>query len=79
MFSCNKNTMNSRLAFIFASALVLSFLSGGLPAMQTEMVTNGQVNETSEESQTPNMDMTSMNLSTAATIPSLSTPGEKDF
>lgn len=47
--------------------------------MQTEMVTYGQVNETSEESQTPNMDMTSMNLSTAATIPSLSTPGEKDF
>jgi plastocyanin len=79
MFSCNKNTMNSRFAFIFASALVISFLTGGLPVMQTEMVTYGQVNETSEESQTPNMDMTSMNLSTAATIPSLSTPGEKDF
>lgn len=60
--------MNSRLALFFISALVLSFLIGGLPVLPNEMVTYGQ-----------EMNMTNMNLSAAATIPSLSTPGEKEF
>ena len=60
--------MNSRLALFFISALVLSFLIGGLPVLPNEMVTYGQ-----------EMNMTNMNLSSAATIPSLSTPGEKEF
>lgn len=79
MFSCMKDTMNSRLALVFVSALVLSFLIGGLPLMPTSMVTYGQENETSDENQTQGMNMTNMNLSSAATIPSLSTPGEKNF
>ena len=60
--------MNSRLALFFISALVLSFLIGGLPVLPNEMVTYGQ-----------EINMTNMNLSAAATIPSLSTPGEKEF
>ena len=60
--------MNSRLALFFISALVLSFLIGGLPILPSEMVTYGQ-----------EMNLTNMNLSAAATIPSLSTPGEKQF
>jgi plastocyanin len=68
MFSCKKYTMNSRLALFFISALVLSFLIGGLPVLPNEMVTYGQ-----------EINMTNMNLSAAATIPSLSTPGEKEF
>ena len=60
--------MNSRLALFFISALVLSFLIGGLPVLPSEMVTYGQ-----------EMNLTNMNLSAAATIPSLSTPGEKQF
>ena len=79
MFSGMKDTMNSRLALVFVPALVLSFLIGGLPVLPTSMVTYGQENETSDENQTHNMNMTDMNLSTAATIPSLSTPGEKNF
>ena len=79
MFSCKKDTMNSRLALFFVSALVLSFLIGGLHVLPSEMVTYGQENETSEENQAQSMNMTSMNLSAAATIPSLSTPGEKEF
>ena len=71
--------MNSRLALFFVSALVLSFLIGGLPVLPSEMITYGQENETSEENQTQSMNMTKMNLSEAATIPSLSTPGEKEF
>jgi nitrous oxide reductase len=78
-----KDTMNSRLALVFVSALVLSFLIGGLPLMPTSMVTYGQENETSDENQTQDMtqgmNMTNMNLSSAATIPSLSTQGEKNF
>jgi len=74
-----KDTMNSRLALVFVSALVISFVIGGLPVMPTSMVTYGQENETSDENQTQNMNMTNMNLSSAATIPSLSTPGEKNF
>ena len=79
MFSCMKDTMNSRLALVFVSALVLSFVIGGLPVMPTSMVTYGQENETSDENQAQNMNMTNMNLSSSATIPSLSTPGEKNF
>ena len=79
MFSCMKDTMNSRLALVFVSALALSFVMGGLPVMPTSMVTYGQENETSDENQTQNMNMTNMNLSSSATIPSLSTPGEKNF
>ena len=79
MFSCKKDTMNSRLALFFVSALVLSFLIGGLHVLPSEMVAYGQENETSEENQAQSMNMTSMNLSAAATIPSLSTPGEKEF
>ena len=60
--------MNSRLALFFISALALSFLIGGLPVLANEMVTYGQ-----------EMNMMNMNLSAAATIPSLSTPGEKEF
>ena len=60
--------MDSRLALFFISALVLSFLIGGLPILPSEMVTYGQ-----------EMNMTNMNLSAAATIPSLSTPGENQF
>jgi plastocyanin len=71
--------MNSRLALVFVSALVISFVIGGLPVMPTSMVTYGQENETSDENQTQNMNMTNMNLSSSATIPSLSTPGEKNF
>jgi plastocyanin len=74
-----KDTMNSRLALIFVSALVLSFLIGGLPVLPTSMVTYGLENETSDENQAQNMNMTNMNLSSSATIPSLSTPGEKNF
>ena len=79
MFSCKKDTMNSRLALVFVSALVLSFLIGGLPVLPSSMVTYGQENENSDENETQNMNMTNMNLSAAATIPSLSTPGEKNF
>jgi nitrous oxide reductase len=79
MFSCKKDTMNSRLALFFISALLLSFLMGGLPVLANEMVTYGQENETAEENQPQSMNMTNMNLSAAATIPSLSTPGEKNF
>ena len=79
MFSCMKDTMNSRLALVFVSALVLSFVIGGLPVMPTSMVTYGQENETSDENQAQNMNMTNMNLSSSATIPSLSIPGEKNF
>ena len=79
MFSCMKDTMNSRLALVFVSALVLSFVIGGLPVMPTSKVTYGQENETSDENQAQNMNMTNMNLSSSATIPSLSTPGEKNF
>jgi len=68
MFSCKKYTINSRLALFFISALVLSFLIGGLPVLANEMVTYGQ-----------EMNMMNMNLSAPATIPSLSTPGEKEF
>ena len=71
--------MNSRLALIFVPALVVSFLIGGLPVMSASMVTYGQENETSDENQPQSMNMTNMNLSAAATIPSLSTPGEKNF
>ena len=71
--------MNSRLALFFISALVLSFLIGGLHVLPNEMVTYGQENETSEENQGQSMNMTNMNLSAVATIPSLSTPGEKNF
>jgi plastocyanin len=74
-----KDTMNSRLALVFVSALVISFVIGGLPVMPTSMVTYGQENETSDENQAQNMNMTNMNLSSSATIPSLSTPGEKNF
>jgi len=79
MFLCKKDTMNSRLALIFVPALVVSFLIGGLPVMSASMVTYGQENETSDENQPQSMNMTNMNLSAAATIPSLSTPGEKNF
>ena len=71
--------MNSRLALFFISALVLSFLIGGLPVLPNEMVTYGQENETAEENQPQSMNMTNMNLSAAATVPSLSTPREKNF
>lgn len=71
--------MNSRLALFFISALVLSFLIGRLPVLPNEMVTYGQANEASVENQAQSMNMTNMNLSSAATIPSLSTPGEKEF
>ena len=79
MFLCKKDTMNSRLALIFVPALIVSFLIGGLPVMSASMVTYGQENETSDENQPQSMNMTNMNLSAAATIPSLSTPGEKNF
>ena len=71
--------MNSRLALVFVPALALSFLIGGHPLLPTSMVTYGQEDETSGKNQTQNMNMTNMNLSAAATIPSLSTPGEKNF
>ena len=71
--------MNSRLALVFVSALVLSFMIGGLPVLPTSMVTHGQEDETSDENQTQSMNMTNMNLSSSATIPSLSTPAEKNF
>jgi nitrous oxide reductase len=71
--------MNSRLALTFVSVLILSIMMGGFPVMSTEMVAYGQENETAEESQTQSMDMTIRNLSSAATIPSVSTPGEKNF
>ena len=79
MFSIKKDTMNSRLALLFVSALVLSFLIGGLPTLQNEIVTFGEENEASEENEGHSVSMTNMNLSTAATIPSLSTPGEKNL
>jgi len=79
MFSCMKDTMNSRLALVFVSALVLSILMGGLPVMPSSMVAYGQGNETSDENQTQSMNMTNRNLSADATIPSLSTPGEMNF
>jgi nitrous oxide reductase len=79
MFSCKKNTMNSRLGLFFVSALALSFMIGGLHILPSKMVTYGQENETSEENQAQSMNMTNMNLSAAATIPSLSTPDEKEF
>ena len=79
MFSCKKGTMNSRLALFFVSALVLSFLIGRLHVLPSEMITYGQENETSEENRAHSMNMTNRNLSAAATIPSLSTTGEKEF
>jgi nitrous oxide reductase len=71
--------MNSRLALILVSALALSFMIGAIPVLPTSMVTYGQENETTAENQTQSMNMTNMTLSKAATIPSLSTPGEKNF
>lgn len=71
--------MNSRLALVFDSALILSFLIAGLHVLPTSIVTYGQENETSDGNQTQSMNMTNMNLSSYATIPSLSTPGEKNF
>ena len=52
---------------------------GAPPVLPTAMVTYGQDNGTAEENQTQGMNMTNKNLSAAATIPSLSTPGEKIF
>jgi plastocyanin len=79
MLPCKKDTMNSRLALIFVPALVISILIGGLTVMPASMVTYGQESGNSDEIQAQSMNMTNMNLSAAATIPSLSTPGEKNF
>ncbi|CAN5483020.1 hypothetical protein BH18THE1_BH18THE1_16540 [soil metagenome] len=71
--------MNPRLALVCTVAATLSFLVIGLYTTSNHMVAFGQDNATAPKNESSSMAMMNANMSSGGKIPSLSTPGEKEF